>query len=218
MWSPPPRGRKAAADTTNRFRNPVICVNFRAMIRRLLLLLTMLAAAPAQATSVGRAPLHEPVLACVALDELVTAIGKGALPQGGLAGDVQLYDDRAGRVLSAEEKAAFIAALREENGKPDRTPVQLGRVSQLASDGTSAAYLVELERDAWQLVSYEQDAMLMAQEVPDPHWERTVSYWLATFRSSRLQAFRAAPELWPLVRTGAPGPGCLRIAPTPAAP
>ena len=183
------------------------------MLRCLLALSALLLAAPAQATSVGRAPSHEPVLACVALEELVTAIGKGALPQGGLAGDVQLYDDRAGRALSAEQRAAFVAALREGNGKPDRTPVQLGRVRPLASDGTTAAYLVELERDAWQLVSYEQDAMLMAQEVPDPHWERTVSYWLATFRSSRLQAFRAAPELWPLVRASAPGPGCLHIAP-----
>jgi hypothetical protein len=183
------------------------------MLRYLPALTALLLALPAQATSVGRLPPHEPVLACLALDELVTGIGTGALPQGGLAGDVQLTDDRAGRVLSAEDKAAFVAALRAGNGKADRTPVQLGRVVQLRTDGTTASYVVELERDAWQLVSYEQDAMLMPQEVPDPHWERTASYWLATFRSSHLQSFREAPELWPLARAGAPGPGCPRIAP-----
>lgn len=197
-----------------RFRNPVKCVNFRVMFRCALALFALLLAVPAQATSVGRLPPHEPVLACMALEELVTGIGKGALPQGGLAGDAQLYDDRAGRALSAEQKAAFVAALREGNGKPDRTPVQLGQVRQLDTDGTTAVYLVELVRDAWQLVSYEQDAMLMTQAVPDPHWETTASYWLVTFRSSSLQTFRAAPELWPLrARANAQGPDCLRIAP-----
>lgn len=196
--------------------------NFRSMYRRFVIFAVLMAvpllATPARATSVGRLPPHEPVLACMALEQLVAGIGKGALPQGGLAGDVQLYDDRTGRVLSAEQKTAFVAALREGNGKADRAPVQLGRLVALESDGVTAAYLVELVRDAWQLVSYEQDAMLMSQEVPDPHWERTSSYWLATFRGSRLQSFREAHELWPLVGAGAPEPGCLRIAPAPAGP
>lgn len=184
------------------------------MFRYLVLtLFALLLAAPAQATSIARAPPHDPYLACMALDELVAGIGKGALPQGGLAGDVMLYDDRVGRVLSAQQKAAFVAGLRGGNGQPDRTPVQLGRVVQLDSDGVTAVYLAELVRDAWQLVSYEQDAMLMPQEVPDPHWERTASYWLVTFRSSRLQTFRQAHELWPIARAGKAAAGCLRIVP-----
>ncbi len=181
--------------------------SLRAMIARLLLLAAVLLAVPAHATSVARMPPHDPLLACFVLDEFVTAIGKGSLPQTGLASDTALIDDANGRLLGAEREA-LVVRLGELNSKRDRTPIRLGRVMPMGGDGTTAVYLVELVRDAWVLQRWEEDAMLMPQPVADPHWEDVRSYWLATFWSNRLQTFRETMELWPLLRQSNPPSAC----------
>ena len=42
----------------------------------------------------------------------------------------------------------------------------------------------------------QQDGMLMWNEVPDPHFETTTSYWIATFSNNAMWQFREAGELY----------------------
>lgn len=179
-----------------------------AILRSLLFALCLGAAFPALATSIVRAPPHDPAAACATIKELIDALVAGRRANTGRAGYVTLFSDDFGKVEGEAETAAFLATLRDANGKPDRRPLQLYHAYTMRSDEGGASYLVVIERESWTPVRATQDDMLMWTEVPDPHYETSTSYWIATFRSNALWEFREAGELYRFVEEERQLAGC----------
>lgn len=178
-------------------------------VRYLAVVLLLGAACPALATSIARAPQHDPTLACEAIKALVAGLATGTVADiGAPSGFVTFFSDALGKIEGEAEKTAFLAALHEASGKPDRRPLRLYHAYSMRSDEEGASYLVALERQRWTLVRDEVDDMLMPIEVPDPHYETTISYWIATFSSNSMWQFREAGELYRFMAKERQLPGC----------
>jgi hypothetical protein len=166
------------------------------------LALALLAPGPGLATSIGRALPHDPRLGCIALGQLVDELG-GKAPDKNRPYElpVTFFTDELGRVDPAEE-AAFLHFMRNAAGRNDREPVRVGRVYRIHADKYRPTWLVMLERQTWQPTRFETDEMLMDREVDDLAYRHHWSWWLVTFRSSRVSEFREAGELYTMMKDG----------------
>jgi hypothetical protein len=178
-------------------------------------LLPSLAASPALATSIGRAPEHRVELGCRAIRQVVANLNSGDLDEGVPFPGPTFYTDALGEVQPAEEEA-FLRAMRHSDGKKDRKPIRLDGVYKVRGDEFRPTYLVVLVRELWRLKRYEMDGMLETVEIDDPHWDSDRSVWLVTFSSNHVDEWRETPELYPFAeeegevracRTGGTPPG-----------
>jgi hypothetical protein len=160
--------------------------------------LALLPAAGAGATSLAKAPPHDPALGCAAVKRLIGNLRAGRLKDPKALLGPEFYSDDFGKVEPAEE-AAFLHALHHSEGRPDRKPMGLYHAYLVNEDEYNPTWMVVIAREAWHTTRLEQDGMLMWNEVPDPHYDFDTSYWLATFASSEIRHFREAGELYHLM-------------------
>ena len=149
----------------------------------------------ASATSIGRAPPHDPALGCASVKRMIRNFNAGRLKDPEDLIGPNFYADAFGKVDPPEE-AAFLHSLRHSEGRPDRKPMGLYHAYLVHKDEHNPTWLVVLARDAWKTTRLEPNDMLMYDEVHDPHYEWDTSYWLATFQSSDIRHFREAGELY----------------------
>lgn len=170
------------------------------MFRALLPLAAALALLPAaaSATSIGRAPPHDPRLGCEAIKRVIDNFNAGRLKAPDSVVPPFYYADAFGAV-EPEEEQAFLHSLRHSQGKPDEKPMRLYHVYRVHEDEHRPIYLVVIERQTWQETRLETNDMLMTEEVHDPAYRMDMSFWLATFGSNNLWYFREAGEFYELM-------------------
>ncbi|MXO91677.1 hypothetical protein [Pontixanthobacter aquaemixtae] len=146
-----------------------------------------LLAAPVQATSIAMRADHNPAYACDSVDRYLGAFNRADDSYGALP--LFIYHDDFG-LVERGERAAFFAAMRTSDGKPDREPMVRDALFRLDSDKQDGLYVLRVKRIRWRLQRWVQNDMLIDDLVDDPHWSVEFEYWLVRFSSNSLTEMR----------------------------
>ena len=164
-------------------------------------------ASSVSATSVALARPHDPAQACAAVKELVADLNAGQ-PYGGDRRSFRMYFTDTLGFVEPDEVDEFSRSMRYSNGKKDRREMEVEALHRLDVDGTDATYVVRLSRSSWELKRYEENGMLMLDEIDDPHWAVNQTYWLVDFSSNEISRFREAFEIYSLTSQDNKVEGC----------
>ena len=124
-------------------------------------------AGPARATSIVASAPHDPRRGCAAILHLIANLNAGRLRDENMLFDPTYHNDVFGKV-ERDEEAAFLHAMRNNEGHADAAPIRLYGVYRVHAERYQATYLVVLERRLWHEIRLEEDGMLDVTEIHDP--------------------------------------------------
>ena len=177
-----------------------------------LLAVAMLAgmcASASQATSIGSPRPHDPLIACMSIEELVGDLNAGKPFGREFRHYREVHTDALGK-LERDEIEGFNQWLLTSEGKPDRSPMTIRSIRTLGGDEIVRHYVLTTERTRWRTKRIELDEMLQMIEIDDPHWGAGYVTWLVAFNGNNLQSIRQADELTHIASTLKPLADCPR--------
>ena len=145
----------------------------------------------------GRRKLHHLNLhdsANFSIAEFVKLIDSDDLDKFNRApGFVFIYTNQLG-LVEFQEHAEFLRSVNWSDGKADKDAIKVSNVKLVFDDKKQPIYAVTLERQKWFLKDFEQNDMLLYDEVDRPEYRSDYSTWLITFRGFNIVAVREADE------------------------
>jgi hypothetical protein len=104
-----------------------------------------------------------------------------------------IYTNQLG-LVEYQERADFLRSVNWSDGKADKEPIKISSIKLVFDDKKQPIYAVTLERQRWFLKGFEQNDMLLYDEVDRPGYRSDYSTWLVTFRGGGIVVVREAEE------------------------